>query len=334
MRNLHISRGKKFVKPFWHGAVFLALICGSASCRSEPNGFGSGLRRFPADGTSGGNLVWRGPGRLFGPLLADAHVLERVVQILDRRDEAERVRISFRSGGSPGTALWFSTGGDVVVLRFLEQPADLDGDGFPDAAELVSVADRRAFRAWFVRIAEAQFVSSSYAWRDDERDCSGLIRFAYREALKRHDSDWQQRLGLPIDKNLPDVQRFQYPDVPVLGTRIFRVGKGPENFAEFAEAAYLASFHTQYVSKDIADALAGDVLFYFDAANVEFPYHSMIVTAPAREAGDVMIVYHTGGEAGLKRVPADYLLGSPDPAWQPAPENENFLGVHRFAILE
>lgn len=331
---MHISRGKKFVKLFWSGAAIVVLVSSAVFCRIDRDGFAPGLRRFAADGTSGGSLTWNGAGQIFGPLVLETPHAAGVVEILERRESIDGVVLTFRSAGVPGTVLWFATSGDVVALRFMESRSDLDGDGFPDAAELESAADRRAFRRWFVRIAEAQFVASSYAWRRDERDCSGLIRFAYREALKQHDAAWQQRLGLPIDKNLPDVERFRYPDVPVLGTRIFRVGRGPEDFAEFAGAAYLANFQTQYVSKDLAEAQPGDVLFYFDAENAEFPYHSMIVAAAAGEAAEVMIVYHTGGEAGLKRVPAAYLMRSPDPAWRPIPENANFLGVFRFAILQ
>ena len=136
------------------------------------------------------------------------------------------------------------------MLNFYAGPDDLDGDGFPDAAELNTREDRQAFRAWFVRIAEAQFVQESPAWGAGERDCAGLIRFAYREALKEHDQEWQSRTGIPIDKNLMDVVRFRYPSVPVLGARLFRVRPrsgasiDPENFSEFASAAYLRAYQT------------------------------------------------------------------------------------------
>ena len=224
-----------------------------------------------------------------------------------------------------------------MVLRIVSGAVDLDEDGFPDAAELISEEDRTAFRRWFVRVAESQIVRQSFAWNPQERDCSGLIRFAYREALKRHDAAWQRRSGVVVDKNLSDVRRFQYPEIPHLGERLFRVadsGRGfaPADFAPFAEAEYLMRLNSRRVGVDLAEARPGDLLFYFNPEHAEAPYHSMIVVE--NSPAGVWIIYHTGSEAGLKRVPADYLLESPDPRWRPVPHNPAFQGVFRFLILE
>src|SRR5688572_1962344 len=64
---------------------------------------------------------------------------------------------------------------------------DSDSDGIPDAAELQSYMDRENFRRWFTLIAEAQFYRLSGEWNAEQRDCAGLVRFAWREALRRHD---------------------------------------------------------------------------------------------------------------------------------------------------
>src|SRR5262245_55379277 len=73
---------------------------------------------------------------------------------------------------------------------------DADRDGLPDGAQLWSLEDRNNFRRWFTAIAEQQFYALSDAWNPDQRDCAGLVRFAYREALRRHDRAWFKSLSL------------------------------------------------------------------------------------------------------------------------------------------
>ncbi len=132
------------------------------------------------------------------------------------------------TGAQPGTIRLRITS-DVllfpveVTLRIDPPMADADGDGYPDAAELVSSQDRKRFRDWFVNIAESQYYEVSPLWRKEDRDCAGLLRFAFREALKKHDDAWLARFGFLLEPDLPDVVRFHYPEVPLLGTRIFRM---------------------------------------------------------------------------------------------------------------
>ena len=72
---------------------------------------------------------------------------------------------------------------------------DSDNDGIPDVEELRTYQDRDAFRRWFTFIAENQFYRLSDQWNEDQRDCAGLARFAMREALRRHDRPWFQKMG-------------------------------------------------------------------------------------------------------------------------------------------
>ena len=72
---------------------------------------------------------------------------------------------------------------------------DSDNDGIPDAAELSSFRDRENFRHAFTGIAEMQFYRISDEWNKEQRDCAGLVRFAWREALRRHDRAWFQKMG-------------------------------------------------------------------------------------------------------------------------------------------
>lgn len=210
---------------------------------------------------------------------------------------------------------------------------DVDLDGFPDMAELHSEDNRDAFRQWFIRIAESQFKKPNYSWNQKERDCSGLIRYAYREALKEHSRDWYNKNGITIDKNLPDVRKFHYPDIPVLGKNIFKIKKGDAmdstTFGVFADAETLLKHNTIFISHNLTDARTGDILFFHDRNAIISPYHSVIVEK--NDLQGIILLYHTGTRQGIKRVTADYLQSSR--SFAPAEWNDRFLGVFRFHIL-
>src|SRR5215211_6240190 len=83
--------------------------------------------------------------------------------------------------------------------------ADLDQDGLPDIVEFRTFNDRENFRRWFTWVAEMQFYNLSEQWNTEQRDCAGLVRFAFREALRPHDRPWFQRMGENYDSVAPDL---------------------------------------------------------------------------------------------------------------------------------
>jgi uncharacterized protein YfaT (DUF1175 family) len=290
----------------------------------------SSMLAFPADGTSGGvvNCELKGPvSSLHGPE-GDADS----IVVTAREEEGGILRIFFKSSGTAGRVRFYTDDGANLNLTFYKSSYDSDGDGFPDCAELVTEGDRAAFRAWFVRIAESQFLKKNPSWNRNERDCAGLIRYAYREALKKHDDRWLSRSGIVVDKNLPDVKRFNYPDVPALGGRIFKIKKGSADdvscFGAFADAGVLLQYDTVFVSRRITDARPGDILF-FHLESAESPYHSMII---CEVKDDPVVVYHTGRDDVVKRVPLSYLKDSGP--FEIEESNTRFLGIYRFKILE
>lgn len=230
----------------------------------------------------------------------------------------------------------------------LTSASDLDADGFPDACELDDEADRRNFRRWFVSIAESQLYKEDPAWRRDDYDCAGLLRFAYREAFKQHNTQWLQNKPFLVDAAIADVRKYNYPAVPFLQTKIFRTRDGKftatdlrdTTFAVTALAAKLRSYNTVFLGKTLENVQPGDVLFFLNTGDVQMPQHSMIFIGDYRRPAsfDDHVIYHTGprdDQPGvLKKVRLADLMQHPDERWHPAPENRYFLGYYRWKILD
>ncbi len=204
---------------------------------------------------------------------------------------------------------------EVEVFPNLE---DRDGDGFPDMVELNTESERDAFREFFVNVARLQ-ISSPHS-QFTERDCGGLVRFAYRESLKRG-----------------DILPYTYPQVPLLGVNIFRIKPGgfssdkiEEDFSVFASSFYLLAYNVVPLGKEEEKAKAGDLLFFFQPTSFSYPYHVMIYEGEGR------VIYHTGpiGEGeGVRETTLASLRRHPDKNWHPAKNNPNFLGFFRWKIL-
>lgn len=225
---------------------------------------------------------------------------------------------------------------------------DSDNDGIPDVAELRTYQDRESFRRWFTGIAEMQFYQLSDQWNTEQRDCAGLIRFAMREALRRHDRPWFQKMGPGYETVAPDVSGFDLDHNP-LGEKIFRTDFGSfqesdlrnGRFSEFADGRTLKNFNTTFVSRDRREAQPGDLLFFYQPWVQKFPYHVMIFLGAPRVApngAQDWVVYHTGSspvdKGTVKKVELSVLDHHPDPRWRPVESNRNFLGFYRLKIIQ
>lgn len=225
---------------------------------------------------------------------------------------------------------------------------DSDSDGIPDAAELQSFMDRENFRKWFTLVAEGQFYHLSEQWNAEQRDCAGLVRFAWREALRRHDRLWFQKMGPAYTAAAPDVARYNLEQGP-LGEKLFRTSFGAYKdgelangtFSEFADARSLKSFNAKFISRDRHYAEPGDLLFFYQPWVQKFPYHVMIFLGGAKLGGNQSsdwVVYHTGSsptdEGTVKKVELSVLDHHPNKRWRPTESNSNFLGYYRLKILD
>jgi uncharacterized protein YfaT (DUF1175 family) len=228
------------------------------------------------------------------------------------------------------------SGGSRTVLAW----TDRFGDGTADFLRLSDPADQAVFRRWFTLIAEYQAVRPRAEVPAEITDCASLLRYAYREALKRHDENWFMESGMEVAAPPGEIRAWSYPHTP-LGTALFRVRPGAFEaedvsdgaFAQFADAKTLVERNAWFVSRDVRQALPGDLLFYRQFGQSS-PWHSMIVT---RTGADATVVYDTGTDHGqpgeLRRVALAELLDHPEPQWRPVPGNPNFLGVYRWNIL-
>lgn len=217
---------------------------------------------------------------------------------------------------------------------------DRYNDGTPDFLRLSDPADQAAFRRWFTLIAEYQAIRPKPEVPAEITDCASLLRYSYREALKRHDEAWFTTTGMEVAAPPGEIRAWSYPHSP-LGSTLFRVRPGEfeladledGSFAQFADARTLVERNAFFVGRDVRRALPGDLLFYrqFEQSS---PWHSMIVTRVGPEAA---VVYDTGTDHGkpgeLRRVALAELLDHPQPQWRPVPGNPNFLGVYRWNIL-
>lgn len=226
---------------------------------------------------------------------------------------------------------------------------DADGDGFPDAAQLWDPQDCARFRRWFCALVEAQYYRSSPAWEPSQRDCAGLLRYAYKEALRKHDLAWQRNAYLKGLEPLADVAAFNYPQVPLLGERLFRMRIGSLDaadlpFAAFADAQALKDYNLTFLGKDRQGAGEGDILIFYRPENPPMPYHLMVYLKTSLfhpQAGGEWLIYHTGPTLWPTKSPGEVRMVSweelqkhPDPAWHPVTSNRNFLGFYRWKILK
>ena len=221
---------------------------------------------------------------------------------------------------------------------------DSFSDGTPDFLRLHSAEDRAAFRRWFALIAESQYYNQERL-PTEVGDCAALLRFSYRETLRKHDSAWVNSIELPGTPLPGDLRQYHFPYTP-LGAALFRVRDGSfaeddlrnGAFADFADAKTLRRYNTYFVARDLARAQAGDLLF-FQQSSHDMPFHAMIFLGQSQvDAGpERYVVYHTGPEGKwrgeVRRLSVSELMNYPDARWRPVASNPAFLGVYRWNIL-
>jgi uncharacterized protein len=213
---------------------------------------------------------------------------------------------------------------------------DNNHNGYPDVAELHSSSERENFLRWFAAIAESQYTAINADWK--LQDCSGLLRYAYLEALKPKTKAWWSRFKYFPDRQIAPLQTLSYP-LPVLGETPFRTQGGSFSardvqnkiFQENVSAGFLMRYATVPLGFDVSKAKRGDLLFFLHPLAQGAAYHSMVYLGAGR------VVYHTGlspvegGEVRLLSLQT--LMKHPDPSWHPIQKNSRFLGFFRWKMV-
>jgi uncharacterized protein YfaT (DUF1175 family) len=196
-------------------------------------------------------------------------------------------------------------------------------------------SDENALRRSVAGIALYQAKKLSPLWEEKQRDCAGLVRFSFREALEPRTPERKQHIGIPKALNLPAVSEFSRKAIPgypeIWETGLTREGK--VRFGAYADAETLIGFNFRKKTGDLENARTGDLLVYQKAVEDEQPYHLMIFVENRPEN---LAVYHNGArgdEAQVRIVQVRELLDSPDPVWIPRPDNPHFLGVYEWNRL-
>jgi uncharacterized protein YfaT (DUF1175 family) len=156
--------------------------------------------------------------------------------------------------------------------------------------------------------AAAQVDAIDPAWAEAQRDCAGLVRFAYRAAYRR-------LAPARVDAGL------------------FRGDDGRP--AQFADAAALLRGSFAPLGRDAAARArlaAGDVVaFSRDEDGLPVLHLMLIVRAEDPAHGPAQVVYHPGEKgAAVRAGPLASLARDAPGAWRPVPENPLFLGFYRW----
>lgn len=303
---------------------------------------------LPADGFASTELkIHSSTGRDLRGLRAEVDDLHRAI-VDSVAVDGGSASICLHAGVQPGeTRVHITASGFVpqqVAVTTTFDVSDSVGDGTPDFLRLHDPADRAAFRRWFTLLAEAQYYRNHSSLGEID-DCAALLRYAYRETLRQHDSAWAEAVALPVAPSAENIRQYQYPYTP-LGAGLFRVRDGSfalddvddGAFSQFADAKTLWRHNSYFVGRDISRARPGDLLF-FRQEGQSLPFHAMIFLGSSQfEASrEPLVIYHTGPigkSAGeIRRPTLAQLLNFPDPRWRPVASNPGFLGVYRWNIL-
>jgi uncharacterized protein YfaT (DUF1175 family) len=194
-------------------------------------------------------------------------------------------------------------------------------------------SDRAAFRSWFVLLADAQFERAA----PEITDCAALIRFAFREALRPHTTEWARRMALPFSPAFRDVRSGPRPTSS--GWPLFLTARHPEpRYGEFADARTLVSLNARPLGRRTNALEPGDLL-YFRQPGQQQPDHLMVFVGKSffDDEGRDWVVYHTGpidgGPGEVRKVRLEHLERHPAPRWRPLTANPNFVGAFRLAVL-
>lgn len=158
----------------------------------------------------------------------------------------------------------------------------------------------------------------NFRWDSANRDCAGLVRYVFHEALVSHRESFFTH----------------YPEMARLG-----------NYAGERELSLAGRYwsagnqtapdllrHSRYRgrSTDLQKLKTGDILYY-ESAEWRIRHVMLVV----RSGNGVFLVYHTGDQRDELRLrTVEDMRTQNEAQWHPDPDNPVFRGIYRPAFLE
>jgi uncharacterized protein YfaT (DUF1175 family)/uncharacterized protein YfaP (DUF2135 family) len=234
---------------------------------------------------------------------------------------------------------------DEVVTYQREVEPRLKGKSGGDVVAFLPRNEERTVRSNIALVALSQARQASVRWQREQRDCAGLVRFAYKEAVSPRTEEQVREI---FYRSAP-FPALRYPTkllLPMYPT-LWHTGyssEGAPRFDFFADAETLLGYNFRLKARDVKDAEVGDILAFRKDLGGEAPYHLMIFGGPDSRRG--VVVYHTGSELeklprrvgiaphvappAVRVVRVSELMATPDPVWIPTARNPHFLGVFEW----
>lgn len=157
-------------------------------------------------------------------------------------------------------------------------------------------------RLRFMALEQSKKISGY--WDPSQRDCSGFVRFLYRQSALGANGKWLNRNGEKVD---------------------------------YLKADELIGYNFTPITRDTTGELlqTGDLLvWYFDDKAPSDSWHIMIYLGPfSSKENRSLLIYHNGDRnlnGAVKKVWLQELLSYKAGPWRPALDNHFFKGVFRW----
>jgi len=170
-------------------------------------------------------------------------------------------------------------------------------------------ASEALLRRVVAETAFGQVARMDPAWEEAQRDCAGLVRFAYRRAFQRLEP---ARAAAGPFRDAAGAPAHFADAATLLRTSFARIGRGPSARASLRSGDLVAFAREEQAGEPV--------------------YHLMLVVRPDDPAhGKALVVYHPGEKgAAVRAGPLDDLARDAPHEWRPLPENPLFLGFYRL----
>ncbi len=178
---------------------------------------------------------------------------------------------------------------------------------------------RRFIEAFTPLVLRHEKKRRNYRWHSSNRDCAGLIRYLFWEALQPHDDRF-------LDNYYPELRGAGASAISSHAREISRRWQtGNQNAEQLID-------HSQRVTRSpLSRTLKTADLLYFYSAELKIRHVMLVI----RTGNSVFAVYHTGDNRDELRIRslAD-LAALPEPQWHADPQNPVFMGVFRPRFLD